>query len=191
METKQNGETTSNEGKQDGEGEDKSKVAEAIFAKQVIVLSKRLMKTIRKGKYQLIELLISDGANINYRDDRWRDTPLHICATYDRPKCAKILLYRGADIHATNIFGSTPMDNAIKCQRSSMITTLLRGGAKVTLADIKLISMVVPRLERVLMIQYEAHELKKRLAREAEALKIKIEAEKDVGKKVQMVAELA
>ena len=33
METKQNGETTSNEGKQDGEGEDKSKVAEAIFAK--------------------------------------------------------------------------------------------------------------------------------------------------------------
>ena len=161
------------------------------YPRQLIVLSKRLMKTIRKGKYQLIELLISDGANINYRDDRWRDTPLHICATYNRPKCAKILLYRGAEINATNIFGSTPMDNAIKCQRSAMITTLLRGGAMVTLPDIKLISMIIPKLERVLMLKYEAHELKKRLALEAEELETQIEAETDVNKKIKMVEELA
>ena len=161
-----------------------------MWFRQLLVLSKRLMKVIRKGKHNMIELLISDGADVNYREERWKDTPLHACATYDRPKCAKILLYRGAQIDARNIFGSTPMDNAIKCQRSSMITTLLRGGAMVTLPDIKLISMIVPRLERVLMLQYEAHELKKRLALEAEELKIKIESESDVRKKMLMVERL-
>lgn len=60
----------------------------------------------------------------------------------------------------------------------------------VTLPDIKLISMIVPRLERVLMLQYEAHELKKRLALEAEELKIKIESESDVRKKMLMVERL-
>lgn len=55
--------------------------------------------------------LVASGANVNARglDD---DTPLHDAASNGNIRLVKLLVERGADIHAKNKKGKTPVDVA-------------------------------------------------------------------------------
>ncbi|CAL9037051.1 unnamed protein product [Musa banksii] len=61
----------------------------------------------------MIELLLQYGANLNSTDSR-RRTPLHQCILKGRHLFAKLLISRGADPHATDEDGKSPIQYAIE-----------------------------------------------------------------------------
>lgn len=63
----------------------------------------------------LVELLLAHGADINVRNHRTGQTPLHYCARCDDvPEVAELLLARGADPLLADNRGHTPLDYALK-----------------------------------------------------------------------------
>ena len=72
-----------------------------------------LYHAIRYAKSDIISLLISYGADINYVDN-CGDTPLIYCAKVGSPHNLQILLKAGADVTAKNHKGKTALDVARK-----------------------------------------------------------------------------
>ena len=66
-----------------------------------------------------MELLLDEGANIESQD-RCYLRPSHCTAVLGRPRATKVLIKRGADFYARDVFGSTPYRRAIA--RSSQTT---------------------------------------------------------------------
>lgn len=63
----------------------------------------------------LVDLLLAHGADLNSRNHRTGQTPLHYCARCDDvPEVAELLLARGADPLLTDNRGHTPLDYATK-----------------------------------------------------------------------------
>lgn len=60
------------------------------------------------GFKQMVELLISNGANVNARTANG-DTPLHNASIYGYEDIAKLLISKGADVNVKNDFGATPL----------------------------------------------------------------------------------
>src|SRR5690606_38836479 len=63
----------------------------------------------------LVQLLLDHGADVNCRNERTGQTPLHYCARCDDvPEVATLLLSRGADPSLTDQRGNTPLDFALR-----------------------------------------------------------------------------
>ncbi len=64
-----------------------------------------------KGHLNVVELLLSHGANVNAKNnnDHWGTTPLHAAAHANQRAIAELLIAHGADIQATNLNGRTPL----------------------------------------------------------------------------------
>lgn len=66
----------------------------------------------RFGRDDLVDLLISRGADPQARDPRHRRTPLHIAAQYGFPNVVTVLLKAGAEVDPRDDLGSTPLHEA-------------------------------------------------------------------------------
>jgi ankyrin repeat protein len=78
------------------------------------------------GHLDMVRLLLEHGADVRRRTGDWReDTPLHLAAT---GAIARLLLSRGASVHARNASGSTPMHCLLDADKCDV---LVQHGARV------------------------------------------------------------
>lgn len=77
------------------------------------------------GHYEVTELLIKYGANVNVVD-LWKFSPLHEAAAKGKYDIVKLLLKHGADPTKKNRDGATPLD-LVKGDQD--VADLLRGNA--------------------------------------------------------------
>jgi len=84
----------------------------------------------------LVRLLISNGSEIDARDERGR-TPLYMTTEQwgDKLENVNVLLDAGADIDLQDNNGTTPLMNAIFYGYTEVAQTLIRRGAKLDIRD--------------------------------------------------------
>ena len=88
-----------------------------------------LTQATRLGRIEIVHLLISAGADVNYADGD-NNSPLnHACKTGNM-KLVKILLKAGANPNHGNKWGETPMEMVRGTHRESIISLLKKAGAK-------------------------------------------------------------
>lgn len=75
-------------------------------------LSKELITALRRGDTQAIQTALDAKANINASDPQSGMTLLHYTVLHRRIDATKLLLKKGANIHALNKDGETPWLNA-------------------------------------------------------------------------------
>ena len=78
------------------------------------------------GHYEVTELLVKHGANVNVAD-LWKFTPLHEAAAKGKYEIVKLLLKHGADPTKKNRDGATALDLVRECDQD--VADLLRGNA--------------------------------------------------------------
>ena len=84
---------------------------------------------VMKGRMQIVDLLISRGADVNSRT-RNRTTPLHTAALYAKKEVAERLLEKKADMNAVSASGSTPLALATAARNHPIATMLRERGAR-------------------------------------------------------------
>ena len=94
-----------------------------------------LSQAARYACCEIMEALLKASANANVRDSI-QNTPLHEVGSYLVPgvaqraaKACLLLLRYGADIHARNYLGMTPLHSAANTGNTELVETLLRNGA--------------------------------------------------------------
>ena len=82
----------------------------------------------------LMELLIAEGADVNYSDDKdavWKHTPLHVAARESNISACKVLLNHGADANAQVLrLRWTPLCYAVSKGDFKVVELLLQRGAR-------------------------------------------------------------
>jgi hypothetical protein len=84
---------------------------------------------------KLHNLLKNKGADVNYQDMWFKDTPLHTAAFYGNLEAVKLLLQRNANRNIQNKIENTPLHVAMKRRYLNIVYTLLKYGADSTLKD--------------------------------------------------------
>jgi hypothetical protein len=72
----------------------------------------RLHNTVATDDYRLVHLQLSEGADVNLRDNMGQ-TPLHLAASNDYLETVRVLLKGGASCTAKDSQGQTPKDLAV------------------------------------------------------------------------------
>ncbi|QRI42767.1 ankyrin repeat protein [Mudlarkpox virus] len=95
-----------------------------------------LMIASKFNRCEIIEILLDNGALINYQMPRWLYTALHIAVTNNHVTAVTILLSRGASTNLKNIDGYTALHKAVIYRRRiEIIKLLLKYNADVGIRD--------------------------------------------------------
>lgn len=81
---------------------------------------------------QLVEALISNGADVDPRDQRGQ-TPLHYAAQRGYKRIAELLIAGGAEVDAEDDISETPLHHAIRWGYKDVVELLIANGADVNL----------------------------------------------------------
>ena len=88
------------------------------------------------GCYEIVELLLREGADVNAIQKVGGGTPLHLAALGGNFKVVELLIARGADVNAKNNEGSTPLHYAAEVgHNDTTVEILLKNGATVNVSD--------------------------------------------------------
>ena len=83
------------------------------------------------GKCDIVEYLISVGADINARNNNG-GTPIHVAASQNQPDCARILISHGANVNDIRTLGKmTPLLIAVYKSNYEVAKVLLELGADI------------------------------------------------------------
>lgn len=93
-----------------------------------------LMAAAQNGKVEMIEFLISRGANVE-RQGYDGNRPLHEAAHSGHLEAVKVLLAHGADVNCRNGLGLTPLHDAARNGFLEIVKLLLSYGADVNAKD--------------------------------------------------------
>lgn len=91
-------------------------------------------RAIRNEDIETIKMLLAQGIDVNIRNPRNHDTPLHWAATRNE-RITELLLQKGADIHTKNRDGRTALHEASFAGNAETIQLLITHGAKVNIRD--------------------------------------------------------
>ncbi len=82
-----------------------------------------------KGFKDIVELLISSGANID-ADSGYAGTPLQHALKFDHPEVAGLLIEEGANLRITNRRGETPLSMAVEIGNEQIVKLMLKKSPK-------------------------------------------------------------
>ena len=87
--------------------------------------------------FEVIELLINNGADVNSHESYMKETPLHRICARTKPKIdvAKLLLDRGTNVNAENISGKTPVFYCNFSYSIELLNLLVKYGADIKHTD--------------------------------------------------------
>ena len=94
-------------------------------------LNQALDQAIRCGCTEIAEILLKEGADVNYINNEDKNTPLISAANKGLIKFIPILLKAGADINHANIRGETALMIAIEHGFTKTMQILLKAGADI------------------------------------------------------------
>ena len=77
-----------------------------------LLAEKSILGASKTGNIKLVEKHLSDGSDVNTKDGGER-TALHWAALKGHKEVAELLIAKGSDVIARDIFDKTPLDNAI------------------------------------------------------------------------------
>jgi ankyrin repeat protein len=92
------------------------------------------LEAIKKGDIERINKLISQGADVNAKDNRGM-TPLHKAAYYGQRQMAEVLIGKGANVNETDTAGRTPLHIAANFGSKWVPELLLANGASISARD--------------------------------------------------------
>ena len=93
-----------------------------------------MKEMIKKTSKEIVEILISHGADINAKDES-DITPLHYAAKNSDVQIVEFLISHGADIDAKDINDETPLHYAACKDRSETAKVLISNGADINAED--------------------------------------------------------
>jgi ankyrin repeat protein len=89
-----------------------------------------LMSAVGRQRVDVVELLLSRGANPNVCDERIGVTPIMIAATWGDQNIIEQLIRAGADVNHVAAHDDTALTRAIGSGNQAAVRSLLRAGAK-------------------------------------------------------------
>ena len=90
-----------------------------------------------KNYFEIIELLINSGADVNSHQSYFKETPLHRICARRKPRIdvVQLLLDRGANVNAENISGKTPVFYCSFSYSVELLNLLVKHGADIKHTD--------------------------------------------------------
>jgi len=79
----------------------------------------------KEGDIEKVNLLITEGANINIIDENGF-TPLHCAADQGHKEIVELLILKGASLNAVNKYGYTPLGLAIDAGHKDVMELLIK-----------------------------------------------------------------
>ena len=117
------------------EGNKLSKAINATGAGSFKAARKQASKTLgtdEKHMLKYIKYFVSQGADVNAKDDKNIDTSLLLVSYYFcDAEIIKFLVSKGADVNAKSGYGSTPLHDAAKGENIEIVKLLVSKGADV------------------------------------------------------------
>ena len=90
-----------------------------------------LQEAVKNGDIDCVTALIAAGADINAKDNRLGNTPLHYAAWRDATEIMRALIAAGADIHAKNNRDNTSLHDAARNGKTKAAIALIAAGADI------------------------------------------------------------
>jgi len=82
-----------------------------------------------KGNTNMLRILLDLGADVNWKNPGWNETPLYWAALYGKRESAALLIERGADLNARLADGTTALATAAHFGHQNVVALLLEKGA--------------------------------------------------------------
>ena len=94
-----------------------------------------LLMACQEGHIDIIELLITNGADVNYQDPKMMRSPLHMAAHNEHVDCMRALLAAGANVNALTKKKATALRMAAAKDNVDCVRELIEAGADADIAD--------------------------------------------------------
>ena len=124
-----------------GESQQSAPAPETKLAKPVNPkANKALLNAVKKGEIEAAKQAIADGADVNgegeYGMTPMEGTPLHLAVSQDRHEIIELIIAKGANVNVKDMFFTlTPLDWAVKLNKTETIKLLQKHGGKSAAQD--------------------------------------------------------